>query len=67
MFSKLVPVTRDLIDKGFVRNTSFLFAKSETMCELVYDELSEAIMAFPVAMVRIDGVPKLVALLAVLP
>lgn len=67
MFSKLVPVTRDLIDKGFVRNTSFLFAKSETMCELVYDELSDAIMAFPVAMVRIDGVPKLVALLSVLP
>lgn len=67
MFSKLVPVTRELIDKGFVRNTSFLFAKSETMCELVYNELSEAILAFPVAMVRIDGVPKLVALLSVLP
>ncbi len=67
MFSKLIPVSRELLDKGFVRNTNFLFAKSETMCELVYNELSDAIVSFPVAMVRIDNTPKLIALLSVLP
>lgn len=67
MFSKLIPISKDLADKGVMKNTDYLFAKNETMCELVYGELAKASSIFPVAMVRIDNIPKLIAMLSVLP
>ncbi len=68
MFSHLTVVTAENFkEKGFKKNPDFLFVKNETVCEITYDEMADALISFPIAMIFRDEVPKLVILMSVLP
>lgn len=68
MYQQLVPVSSERHAKAYYeRQENLLFAREEMAVELVADELPKAVASLPLALMDVEGEPRLVAILSLLP